>query len=83
MHSMHSSGGVELSRTGASKFGAAIKSSVVGATAKTSITGAITKMSSMLATVIDMEVAETAANFLTIYQDICLHNGLYFSSGNT
>lgn len=37
-----------------------------------------TKFASILASVIDMKVARTAASFLVICQDICLYNGFYF-----
>lgn len=74
MHGTHSSGRVELLGT---------KTSKLRAIAKTSAVKAITETSSMLATVIDAEVAKTETNFLAIYQDTCCHNSPYSYIRNT
>lgn len=62
MYSIRLSGRVELSKIEVSKL---------GTIAKTSAVKVIIEASSMLTTVIDVEVAKTNTTFLAVYQDTC------------
>lgn len=71
---MYSSSGVELSRTGTSRFGAITKLLATRVTAKIAF---------MLATVIEVKVVKTDTSFLSIYRDIYWHNDTYFYNKST